>query len=56
MAAAPRIVDISGLGAGGPAWRSRKNAPDVQVWRWDNERRALEGRVQDLGRRVRALK
>jgi dynactin 1 len=56
MAAAPRIVDISGLGANGPAWRSRKNAPDVQVWRWENERRALEDRVQDLGRRVRSLR
>lgn len=54
--AAPRIVDISGLGAGGPAWRSRKNSPEAQVFRWANERRALEQRVEDLGARVRALR
>lgn len=56
ITSAPRIVDISGLGPNGPAWRSRKNSPEVQVWRWDMERKKLEDRVHDLGRRVNALR
>lgn len=56
FAARPSIVDISGLGANGPAWRSRKNSPAIQMWRIGRERQRLESRVGDLAQRVAALR
>ncbi|GMK57406.1 hypothetical protein CspeluHIS016_0402400 [Cutaneotrichosporon spelunceum] len=53
-ASSPRIVDISGFD--GMSWHSRKNSPETQAWRLARERTRLEGRVQDLASRVRALK
>lgn len=54
--AVPRIVDISGLGANGPAWRSRRNSPQAQLRRFAADRHALERKVESLADRVAALR
>ncbi|KAL1412932.1 hypothetical protein Q8F55_000681 [Vanrija albida] len=54
--AVPRIVDISGLGANGPAWRSRKNSPQAQLRRFAADRHKLERKVESLADRVAALR
>lgn len=56
FSAAPRIVDLSGFDGKGPAWRSRKNSPEAQAWRWTMERVGLEKKVEDLAGRVKALR
>lgn len=50
-----RIVDVSDLGAGASAWKSRRKRPEVQMWEMKREERRLEQSVDDLKERLRRL-
>lgn len=50
-----RIVDVSDLGAGSSAWKSRRKRPEVQIWEMKREERRLEQSVDDLKERLRRL-
>ncbi|ODO01512.1 hypothetical protein I350_06332 [Cryptococcus amylolentus CBS 6273] len=53
--ASPKIVDISQLGGEKVGWKSRKNAPEVQVGEWKKKERRLERRLEGLVGRARSL-